>query len=73
MGSCPFLSTSLREEECFKECVFYNCEDYGGICPFMNIKEYEMERMEEYESYSILQKEYGFIKNRYNETEVKVV
>ena len=43
MDRCPFLSTQNDEVECFKECVFYNCTDFDGVCPFKEIsktKEY---------------------------------
>lgn len=38
MGKCPFLSTDDERVECFEECVFYDCSDFDGECPFKQIQ-----------------------------------
>lgn len=38
MGKCPFLSTDDERVQCFTECVFYNCSDFDGECPFRQLK-----------------------------------
>ncbi|KYH35004.1 hypothetical protein CLTEP_09970 [Clostridium tepidiprofundi DSM 19306] len=54
MDRCPFLSTQNEEVCCFKECVFYNCTEFDGVCPFKEInvtkeciynKEYDCEML----------------------------
>lgn len=37
MTPCSFLSTADSSIDCFKECVFYNWEENGGVCPFKNL------------------------------------
>jgi hypothetical protein len=37
MTSCSFLSSTENKVECFNDCVFYNWEENGGVCPFRNL------------------------------------
>lgn len=37
MSICSFLTSGENEVECFNDCVFYNWEENGGICPFKTL------------------------------------
>lgn len=51
MTVCSFLTIGDNEVECFKDCVFYNCEDNGGICPFKTLTGSRAKRLKELYQY----------------------
>lgn len=68
MEECPFLSTYENDIECFKECVLYNYKDTGGVCPFKNLGEYTISKLNSRLSLiETIERDLNFIKESYLE------
>lgn len=70
MEQCPFLSTYDTYIECFKECALYNYKETGCVCPFKNLTEYNINKMDnDHSSSNFMERELGFIKKSYIENQ----
>ncbi len=67
MTECPFLSSYDSVEECFKECALYNYKGTGGACPFQNLTEYKIIKIDYKEGIESVEKDLRFIKDCYVE------
>ncbi|WPC40349.1 hypothetical protein [Clostridium sp. JS66] len=67
MTECPFLSTYDNSIECFKECALYNYKATGDNCPFQNLNEYLMEKVDYKNEIESVQKDLMFTKEYYVE------
>ncbi|MGG7162100.1 hypothetical protein [Clostridium ihumii] len=81
MTKCPLLSTIDEDVECFKECEFYNWEENGKKCPFLEVKrtkrlckhlcDYEAYKEDKTSPISILYSD-DYIKSIYNKSEKRI-
>lgn len=67
MTECPFLSTYDNSIECFNECALYNYKATGNTCPFQNLNEYLMEKVDYKNEIEAVQKDLMFTKEYYVE------
>lgn len=67
MTECPFLSTYDNSIECFKECALYNYKATENTCPFQNLNEYLMEKVDYKNEIESVQKDLMFTKEYYVE------
>ncbi|GLC32126.1 hypothetical protein [Clostridium omnivorum] len=57
MSLCTFLSSNDNEVQCFEECVFFNWEENGGICPFKTLTGHRRAKTEEFYKYDDYEEE----------------
>jgi hypothetical protein len=68
MEECSFLSSYESDIECFKECALYNYKGTGGVCPFKNLTEYTISKLNSRVSLmETIERDLGFIKESYLE------
>ncbi|NMM63145.1 hypothetical protein HBE96_10640 [Clostridium sp. P21] len=67
MTECPFLSTYDNSIECFKECALYNYKATGDSCPFQNLNEYMMGKVDYKHELESTQKDFIFARESYKE------
>lgn len=67
MAECPFLSTYENEVECFKDCDLYEWKENGGVCPFKNLPDIKLQKLNDYEELEAADKDLIYIKDSYLE------
>jgi hypothetical protein len=71
MSLCTFLSSNDNEVQCFEECIFFNWEENGGICPFKTLtghrgaKNEGLYKYDTYEDEKFEEDKYGSIEKSY--------